>query len=209
MTPSTLHADSATYPPRLRDALKVPPVLRVIGDVALLERDAIGICGSRDAPEDAREWAESFGRAAVRHGLVVVSGYAKGVDRHAHYGALDAGGATIMVLPEGIRHYTPAREIAALADGANLLVVSMFSDDAPWKVWNAMERNKLIVALSQALCAVSPRPDGKGGTNDAIKVCKQQGKPFHVLQQSDYPDDVLDDLLAQAAARPQQAAMLG
>ena len=209
MTPSTLRPGSPSYPARVCEALKTPPDLRVIGDMALLERAAIGICGSREASEDAREWAQRFGRAAARYGLVIVSGYARGVDRNAHYGALDAGGATIAVLPEGIGNYTLASELADIADDTNLLVASMFSDDTPWKTWHAMERNKIIVALSQALCAIAPRPDGKGGTNDAIRVCRQQGKPFHIVEQSESPDDVLDGLLAQAAARPQQAAMLG
>ena len=210
MSPAiSLHPHAPDYPARICDALEAPPVLRAVGNAALLERDAIGICGSRHASEDAREWAERFGRTAVRCGLVVVSGYAKGVDRCAHYGALDAGGAAIAVLPEGMHHYASDGELAAIADDANFLVVSMFPDDTPWKVWNAMERNRIVVALSLGICAIEPHPGGKGGTNDAIKVCRQQGKPYHVLQQSDSPDDVLDDLLARAAARPQQAAMLG
>ena len=155
----TIPANAPQYPEELRIVLS--STLYTIGNMGLLGQSAIGICGSRDASEDALEWASRFGEEAAKRGILVVSGYARGVDRQAHKGALEAGGRTIAVLPEGIEHFSVRRELASLIEmDKNFLAVSMFEPDAPWKAWRAMERNKLIVGLSEGLFVVEARETG-------------------------------------------------
>ena len=76
--------------------------LAVEGDRTLLDRPAIGLCGSRHADARALELAEKFGRLVAKLGLVLVSGNARGVDDAAQFGALEAGGTVISVLAEGL-----------------------------------------------------------------------------------------------------------
>jgi len=167
------------YPERLRAVAGSAP-LYAIGDTGLLERPAIGICGARNASASALRWAYEFGREAARHGTVVVSGYARGVDRKAHRGVLEAGGATIAVLPEGINHLRVTEELRPLANPEkNFLAISMFEPDAPWKTWRAMERNKLIVALSAGLFVIEARE--RGGTINAAYEAIRQGKPLYAV----------------------------
>jgi len=143
--------------------------LYAIGSVHLLGMKAVGVCGSRDASASALKWAYDFGREAAKHDVVVVSGYARGVDREAHRGALDGGGKTIAVLPEGIRHFRLVRELRPVADlDRNLLALSAFEPDAPWEIWRAMARNRLIVGLSEALFVIEARE--RGGTINAARV---------------------------------------
>lgn len=154
--------------------------LFTIGQQELMGRPAIGICGSRNASKSALEWAYKFGEEAARHDAVVVSGYAKGVDRQAHKGALAAGGTTIAVLPEGIEHFRLIRELEPLVDlRRNFLAVSMFEPRTPWKAYHAMERNKLIVALSAGLFVIEARE--RGGTIDAARECLRQNKRLCVV----------------------------
>lgn len=160
--------------------------LYAIGNLELLGRKAIGICGSRDASEGGLMHAYEFGREAATQGAVVVSGYARGVDRQAHKGALEAGGATIAVLPEGIRYFRIIKDLRAVVDlHRNFLAVSMFEPDAPWKAWRAMERNKLIVGLSRGLFVIEASE--KGGTLHAAKESERQHKPVCAV-------DFLEDL---------------
>jgi len=167
------------YPERLRAVAGSAP-LYVIGNTALLERPAIGICGSRDASTGALKWAYEFGREAARHGLVVVSGFARGVDRQAHRGVLEAGGATIAVLPEGINHLRLTKELRPFANPEeNFLAISTFEPDAAWAAWRAMHRNKLIVGLSTALFVIEARE--RGGTIDAAYEAMRQGKPLYAF----------------------------
>ena len=162
------------YPERIKGVLGSAP-LYVSGNTSLLSRPAIGICGSRDASQSALKCAYEFGREAAKHGLVVVSGLARGVDRQAHIGALDGRGATIAVLPEGINHLRLVTSLRPRVDAqTNFLAVSMFEPDAPWAVWRAMERNKLIVGLSVGLFVIEARE--RGGTIHAAHEAARQGK---------------------------------
>ena len=171
------------YPERVRAAMK-PPALNAIGNLALLSRDAIGICGSRDASDKALEYAFKFGREAAERGLVVVSGYAKGVDRQAHKGVLSAGGATIAVLPEGIEGFRIVKELQPFVDlNDNFLAMSMFDSGARWQSWRAMERNKLIVGLSLGMFVVEARD--RGGTINAAMECDRQRKPLWAVAYSE------------------------
>ena len=148
---TTILPTSNRYP---SDILKVLPgtTLTCVGNLKLLKMRGIGVCGSRNASADALKWAYKFGAAAAEAGLVVVSGYARGIDREAHRGAMESGGNTIAVLPDGIRHFRVIRDLKSLVRLTdNFLAVSMFEPDAVWKSWRAMQRNKLIVGLSTGL----------------------------------------------------------
>ena len=165
------------YPDRVCKAIGDQP-LQAVGNVTLLERQGIGICGSRNASEKALECAYQFGVAMAKQEIVVVGGFARGVDRQAHLGALEEGGATIAVLPEGIRGFRLTREFWGIAEErdlfSNLLAVSMFEASAPWSTWRAMKRNKLVVGLSDAIFVVEAR--AKGGSINAGLECLRQEK---------------------------------
>ena len=167
------------YPDGLRGLLG-SRTLFTSGCLELMSRPAIGICGSRDASASALRWAHEFGREAARHSTVVVSGYARGVDRQAHRGVLEAGGATIAVLAEGINYFRLSKELTPLADPENnFLAISMFEPDEVWKTWRAMERNKLIVGLSAGLFVIEARESG--GTINAAYETIRQGKPLYAV----------------------------
>ena len=179
MTSKVVEITSVEYPDSLNCLLGGSP-LYAIGNVRLLGKKAIGVCGSRDASASALKWAYSFGREAARHQVVVVSGYARGVDRQAHRGALEGGGATIAVLPEGINYFRLTRDLRPFANlEENFLVISTFEPDAVWVAWRAMQRNKLIVGLSTALFVIEARE--RGGTIDAAYEAKRQGKPLYAF----------------------------
>ena len=172
----------SAYPSALRGVVEDSPIYAA-GNTALLSARAIGICGSRNASTDALEYAFEFGREAAQHGFVVVSGYARGVDRQAHKGALQAGGATIAVLPEGIERFRVNGELHPYVDlQSNFLAISMFEPDAAWTTWRAMNRNKLIVGLSVGLFVIEARE--KGGTIDAARQAVRQGKPLWAIAYS-------------------------
>lgn len=175
-----LEPGSPSYPLSVTHALPHASTLYAIGATELLARPAIGICGSRAASESALRYAEQFGSIAADVGFVVVSGHAKGVDRAAHKGALKANGATIVVSPEGIDHFKPARELREFVDlVGNFVAVSQFEPHETWASYRAMQRNKYIVALSRALFVVEARE--KGGTIAAGLEALRQKKPLWVI----------------------------
>jgi DNA processing protein len=203
MNPSTIavYPDDPNYPAgaacRIQSA-----TLTCVGNVDLLNMKAIGICGSRSASDYALAWARRFGSEAAKKNLVVVSGHARGIDREAHKGALESGGCTIAVLPEGIDHFQLNRELKPYVQmNQNFLAVSMFPSDARWQVSRAMERNKLIVGLSSGMFVIEARD--KGGTINAAMECVRQGKKLWAVAYSeDTPGRAGNRLLLQDAAIP-------
>lgn len=167
------------YPENLKSIMPNAQ-LYAIGNLELLGKPAVGICGSREASPKALSYALIFGKEAAKKGFVVVSGYARGVDREAHKGALEAKGATIAVLPEGIKYFRLVPQLELYADlHHNFLAISSFEPEAVWKSWQAMERNKLIVALSIGIFVVEARE--KGGTINAAMECVRQKKKLWAI----------------------------
>lgn len=153
------------YPLRLADRLKGqrPPVLFVAGDLALAGRRSVAVVGSRDADEPALDLTASIGRWAATRGAAVVSGGARGIDSAAVLSALDAGGTAVAVLADGLsRAVLDATYREALGE-SRLLLATPYSPDAGFNVGNAMGRNKLVYALSDAAVVVSSA-EGSGGT---------------------------------------------
>ena len=103
------------YPDGLRDLSDAPAVMYVRGEHSAAPR----VRGHRrlargDAlrPARARRCCRGTWRPS---GITVVSGLARGIDAAAHRGALEAGGATVAVLPAGLDHVTPPPPPRAVA----------------------------------------------------------------------------------------------
>ena len=174
-------ASSKDYPKGLLELKKSPPVLYIQGSSAVLNSTGFGICGSRKASQRGIKIAGWFGAEVAKLGLPEVSGYAKGVDTAAHLGALQAEGVTIVVLAEGILHFSVKKAFSHLPDAPSRMVaISEFHPVRPWSVHAAMQRNSTICALSHALVVVEAQ--AKGGTLNAGLECLRQGKPLLVVQ---------------------------
>src|SRR5262245_34761192 len=84
-------ADSG-YPHRLKTRLKedAPPVLYGCGDAALLDAGGLAVVGSRHVDDELISYTENIGRRVAEARRAVISGAAKGIDRAAMHGALQA-----------------------------------------------------------------------------------------------------------------------
>lgn len=173
------------YPERLAALKSPPPVLFTWGDVDLLDRSSIGMCGSRKASESGLRAARACAVVAAREGFVVVSGNAAGVDSEAHIGALEGGSATILVIPEGAMHYRARRSEASTDVEGRVLVLSQFPPRQPWHVGSAMARNGVIAALSEALVVVEA--GSEGGTLNTGKQALALGRPVIALEFDSMP----------------------
>lgn len=153
------------YPPALTERLGhgAPPVLYAVGDLVLLEQKNLGVVGARDIDEAGAEVTRSAAAEAVRLGLGVVSGAAKGVDRLAMSAALEAGGSAVGVLAESLTRMTRDPEVRRAVGDGRLCLCTPYKPTAGFSVANAMGRNKLIYALSAATLVVAADAE-KGGT---------------------------------------------
>ena len=153
------------YPSNLVDRLRrgAPPLLYVVGDPTLLGPALVGIVGSRDADEGTAEIARAAAAEAVRNGFGVVSGGAKGTDRLAMQSALDAGGVAVGVLADSLVRTVRDADSRRMIGEGRLCLCTPYKPTAGFSVANAMGRNKLIYALSQATFVAAADLE-KGGT---------------------------------------------
>lgn len=180
-----LHLGDEKYPIKLSRRLnkKAPKTLYCMGNLELLELQGIGFCGSREASEKAIYAAEACTQELIANDMVAVSGYARGVDEAVHLAALKSGGTTIIVLPEGIDHFTIRKSLESAWDWERVLVISEFEPTAGWQAFRAMQRNSTIIGLSEAMIVVEARE--KGGTMEAGKQTLKLQRPLFTLSYKD------------------------
>lgn len=94
--------DQPAYPALLSNIPDPPLLLYAKGDLDCLGQPALGVVGARAATSYGRQIAETLAYQLARRGLVIVSGFALGIDTAAHRGALRAGGRTVAVLGNGL-----------------------------------------------------------------------------------------------------------
>ncbi len=179
----------AGYPSRLIDMLgeTSPPVLFVHGDTDLWEQPAAAICGSRRVSQQGSNTTSDLAAQLAQQGINIVSGYAPGVDQAAHSSAVEAGGATTLVLPTGVMRFNMTDLLDAAATDDRLRVISEFHPLSPWSTWNAMQRNKTIIGLVDAAIIVEPATSG--GTYETGKAALKLGCPLYVALSGENDND--------------------
>jgi predicted Rossmann fold nucleotide-binding protein DprA/Smf involved in DNA uptake len=170
------------YPARLRDRLGLgaPPVLFGVGPREVLTTVGIAVVGSRDATEDALDFAGALAGATAAAGLTVISGGARGIDAMAMRGAYDHGGRAVGVLADSLERVIRQRDVReAVAEGGSALVTP-FHPATPFRVGNAMARNRLIYCMSEAAIVVQVAVDGGGTRAGALEDLRFGWVPLYV-----------------------------
>ncbi len=161
------------------NAKYAPPLLYVKGNTKLLNQPSVAVVGSRSASTAALDFTETICRRFAAEGKVVVSGYAKGVDRSALEATLKYGGQSIVVLPQGILTFNSGfRKLYTYLVEGNVLVTSTYFPKAPWSVGLAMNRNKIIYGLSREIYVAES--NFKGGTWSGVVDGLGRGRKIFV-----------------------------
>ena len=115
----------------------------------------VAVVGSRSSTTYGERVAADVSAAAVRAGLVVISGAAAGIDQAAHRGALAAGGTTVAVLACGPERAYPTahRPLIDHIAATGLVVSEVPVGSAPLRS-RFLGRNRLIAALSAGTVVV-------------------------------------------------------
>ena len=96
------------YPKILKNNLQynAPTVIYTKGNKAILQEASIAIVGSRSADTLSLTFTDNIAKKAVSENKVVVSGFAKGVDRQALDSAVGANGKSIIGVSEIVFYYS-------------------------------------------------------------------------------------------------------
>jgi len=187
------------FPPLLAALDPPPPLIWLLGDVAMLSRPAVGVVGARVASAAGQRFARALAVDLGNAGLVVVSGLARGIDGAAHEGALETG--TVAVLGGGVGDlYPPEHADLHGRIAARGAIVSESPPDHRAQARDFPRRNRLISGLSRAVVVVEA--ELKSGSLITARLAAEQGR--EVLAVPGSPLDPrargTNDLLRQGAA---------
>jgi DNA protecting protein DprA len=187
-----LHSDFPKKLDRFRSDQNLPGLLYVEGPTSLLRQRSVAIVGSRDADDQVLRATGELAQKLADKGINVISGYARGVDFAAHLASLKGGGTTTAVLSEGLAGFAHKKEIRQYINQFNTAVVSQFTPRARWAAHNAMARNKLVIALADAIVVMTSGPERDennrmSGTFDAGISAQHMGVPTFVVSPSWFP----------------------
>jgi DNA processing protein len=169
----------AALPQGLCDLPEPPEKLFIVG--AMPPGPRIGIVGTRHPTPEARAYAVQLAARLAERGVAIVSGGAEGIDAAAHEGALQVGGATLVVAPSSFDCPFPEEhgELFArvVASGGGHLSAY----EANVKAWypQFLLRNSFLVALSLALIVVEAPI--RSGARNAAKWARRLQRPYFVV----------------------------
>ena len=169
------------YPARLKEIYDPPVALYVRGSVELLSKPGIAVVGTRHPTPYGTGMAERLSADLAAHGLVIISGMARGVDTAAHRGAISAKGKTIAVFGTGIDVMYPkentrlAEQILAL-DGALISEFPVGTFAAPQ---NFPIRNRIISGISVGVLVVEAAE--YSGTRITSRCALEQNRDVYAV----------------------------
>ncbi len=177
------------YPGKLAKSLKhqAPSVLFGAGNLELFSKSSVAVVGSRNIDEAGADFAKLVGRKAVGSGMAVVSGGARGTDRIAMDGALEAQGEAIGVLADSLESTIRKPDVREYVLDGRLILVTPYVPTAGFSVGGAMGRNKLIYGLADYAVVVSSDFKTGGTWAGAVEALKGEWCPVFVREGDDVP----------------------
>ena len=172
----------AKYTEVLGTIAVMPKMLYYYGKIPQKRTKTVAIVGSRHNTRYGEEVAYRLGYTLAKHGVIVISGLAYGIDSIGHQAALDAGGTTIAVLGTPINEIYPRnhRKLAAEIIETGGAIISEYAPGT--KVYpktSFLERNRIISGLSDIVVVVEAA-ERSGSLNTATHALEQGKEVFAV-----------------------------
>lgn len=193
------------YPAPLAAIDDAPPVIGVLGDVALLNRRCVAIVGARNASANGRRLAEDIARDLGAVGFAVASGLARGIDTAAHRGSLQTG--TIAAVAGGIDVvYPPENQDLYRAIVERGAVISELPPGTVPKEKHFPRRNRLISGLALGVVVVEAAL--QSGSLITARMALEQGREVFAVPGSplDPRSRGSNNLIRQGAILAESAA---
>jgi DNA processing protein len=173
-------ADEA-YPERLREIFDPPVLLWIRGNLQLLAQPSIAVVGTRHPTPYGTGMAEMLSRDLAAHGLIILSGMARGIDTAAHRGAIAAKRPTIAVWGTGVDVIYP-KENKSLAEqivaggGAIVSELPLGTFPAPQ---NFPKRNRILSGMSVGVLVIEAGE--YSGTRVTARCALEQNRDVYAV----------------------------
>ena len=169
------------FPARLAEIPDPPYALFVKGNLPDESCMSASIVGSRECTPYGELQTLKFAKTLAGCGVQIISGMAKGIDGHAHRGALQGNGKTFAVLGCGVDVCYPREHIGLYADileheGG---ILSEYPPGTTPERCTIPQRNRLISGLGDFLLVMEAKE--KSGSLITVDLALEQGKDIYAL----------------------------
>lgn len=186
---SIVTVDDKNYPANLKNIFDPPVVLFVSGGIGCLDNKlAVAVVGPREPSVAAVRMAENICYNLAKCDIVLVSGFAKGIDRIAHNNSIRHRKPTVAVLACGITVDYPAGSFGLrkeITDNGGA-VISELLPDTPCNPDYFKFRNRIISGLAHGTAVVGAY-NKSGSLLTANHAFEQDRELFFTV-----PEDTLD-----------------
>ena len=150
------------YPQCLKEISNPPLKLYYKGNLDLLKDERlIAVVGTRNPSSYGKLCCEYMVKKMTSANIIIVSGFAKGIDSIAHKTSLLAGGKTIAVIASGLDIVYPASNLSLYREieEKGLILSEYEAGVKPFK-FNFPQRNRIIAGLSKGTIVVESKDRG-------------------------------------------------
>ncbi|MEL1245982.1 DNA-processing protein DprA [Flavobacterium sp. DGU11] len=151
----------ADYPERLKHCIDGPVLLFSSGNINLQSRKTISIVGTRQMTSYGADFCRKLLEDLAPLDPVIISGFAYGVDIHAHTIAMEQNLQTIGVVAHGLNQVYPKvhkKYVAKMEENGGFFT-EFWSTSNPDKE-NFVRRNRIVAGLSEATVIIESADRG-------------------------------------------------
>ena len=168
------------FPEKVRHIHNPPYALYYVGKLPEENRKSVAIVGARTRSAYGSQIATELGMVLAQHGIQVISGLARGIDRDAHQGALEGGGDTFGVLGCGVDVCYPRENRylyhKMIETGG---VISEYPPGTQPLPKQFPARNRIIAGLSH--CVVVVEAKEKSGSLITADFAMEEGRDIYAV----------------------------
>lgn len=158
-----------------------PKKLYFIGKLPEERVTSVAIVGTRKPTAYGREVTHQLAYGLAKHGIIIISGLALGVDGIAHKATLQAGGKTIAVVGNGVDIVYPAnhKDLTKQIIDSGGAIISEYEPGVEARGFQFLERNRIVSGLSDAIIVTEAA--ARSGTLSTVMHALDQGREVFVV----------------------------
>jgi len=149
------------YPERLKHCIDGPTVIFTSGNINLEGRKTLSIVGTRQMTSYGADFCRKLIEDIAPLNPVIISGFAYGVDIHAHQMAMEYNLQTVGVVAHGLNQVYPKihkRYVAKMEENGGF-ITEFWSTSNPDKE-NFVKRNRIVAGMSEATIIIESADKG-------------------------------------------------